>query len=148
MSLTRMQTVISVISHAIKKKLLLFYLQVLLEVISQSNINCKTNEGNMCTNDSVRLLQPNELKTYILAALSTNQYKSLFSIINLNFVDSPSHSHFKAPWELDSSTDTGISKEAIGLYVCICILAGSKLKLVYNTSLSLLRLTLKFSYVF
>ncbi|CAH8436916.1 unnamed protein product [Schistosoma mattheei] len=99
-------------------------IKVLLEVISQSNINCKTTEGNMCTNDSVRLLQPNELKTYILAALSTNQYKSLFSIINLNFVDSPSHSHFKAPWELESSTDTGISKEAIGLYVCICILAG------------------------
>ncbi|CAH8438091.1 unnamed protein product [Schistosoma rodhaini] len=99
-------------------------IKVLLEVTSQSNNSCKTTEGNMCTSDSFQLLKPNELKMYILAALSTIQYRSLFSIINLNFVDSPSQSHFKAPWELESSTDTKISKEAIGLYVCICILAG------------------------
>ncbi|KAH8854771.1 Neurogenic locus Notch protein [Schistosoma japonicum] len=102
-------------------------IKLLLKVMSpkfQLHINCNPNEEISCSNFSVSLFKTNELKNYILAALSTFQYKSPFDIIYLNFVDSPSQSHFKALLEADSLTVTKISNEAIGLYTCICILAG------------------------
>ncbi|KAK4472979.1 hypothetical protein MN116_004179 [Schistosoma mekongi] len=102
-------------------------IKLLLKVMGpkfQLDINCNTDEEISCSNFIVSLFKTNELKSYILAALSTFQYKSPFGIVYLNFIDSPSQSHFKALWEADSLTVTQISKEAIGLYTCICILAG------------------------
>nr|CAH8824281.1 unnamed protein product [Trichobilharzia regenti] len=110
-----------------------YQFKLLLEVVSPSsplNLVCKETDTHLCTNPIVLLLKTNELKDYILAALTTVKYRSLFSIKYFTFVDSPSQSHFKAPWEEDIPSTTRISKEAIGLYVCICILAGITILLV------------------
>ncbi|CAH8445813.1 unnamed protein product [Heterobilharzia americana] len=110
-----------------------YRIKLLLEVTSYSmspSLSCEESDENSCINSTVLLLKTNQLKEYILAALSTNMYKSLFTIIYFTFVDSPSQSHFKALWEEESSSVIKISKEAIGLYVFICILAGITIVLV------------------